>query len=116
MNEVTIGIIGLIILVGLFLTGMEMFITMTVVGFVGYAIVVSPNAAMAALANDFHDSLESYSLTVVPLFILMGQIAFNTGIARKLYDVFHKFIGHVAGGLALATVVALRFSRLFADH
>ncbi len=105
MNEVTIGIIGLIILIGLFLTGMEMFITMTVVGFVGYAIVVSPNAAMAALANDFHDSLESYSLTVVPLFILMGQIAFNTGIAQKLYDVFHKFIGHVAGGLALATVV-----------
>jgi C4-dicarboxylate transporter, DctM subunit len=105
MNEVTIGIIGLIVLLGLFLTGMEMFITMTIIGFVGYAIVVSPAAAMAAIANDFADSLESYSLTVVPLFILMGQIAFNTGIAQKLYDVFHKFIGHIAGGLALATAI-----------
>jgi C4-dicarboxylate transporter, DctM subunit len=105
MNEVTIGIIGLIFLLGLFATGMEMFITMTVVGFVGYSIVVSPHAAMSALANDFADQLESYSLTVVPLFILMGQIAFNTGLAGRLFDVFHKFIGHVAGGLALATVV-----------
>ncbi len=105
MNEITIGIIGLIVLLGLFLTGMEMFITMTVVGFIGYALVVSPNAAMNALANDFADQLESYSLTVVPLFVLVGQIAFNTGLAKKLYDVFHKFVGHVAGGLALATVV-----------
>jgi C4-dicarboxylate transporter, DctM subunit len=105
MNEVTIGIIGLIFLLGLFATGMEMFITMTVVGFIGYSIVVSPGAAMAALANDFADQLESYSLTVVPLFILMGQIAFNTGLAGRLFSVFHKFIGHVAGGLALATVV-----------
>ncbi|MBN2040204.1 MAG: TRAP transporter large permease [Spirochaetes bacterium] len=105
MNEVTIGIFGLIFLIALFCTGMEMFITMAVVGFVGYAIIVSPAAAMAALANDFYDSLESYSLTVVPLFILMGQIAFNTGLAQKLYNVFNKFIGHIAGGLALATVI-----------
>lgn len=105
MNEVIIGIIGCIFLLGLFLTGMEMFITMTVIGFAGYSILVSPDAAMSALANDFYDSLESYSLTVVPLFILMGQIAFNTGLAKRLYDVFHKFLGHIAGGLALATVV-----------
>ncbi|MBN2402448.1 MAG: TRAP transporter large permease [Spirochaetes bacterium] len=105
MNEITIGIIGLIVLLGLFLTGMEMFIAMTVLGFAGYAVIVTPGAGMAALANDFHDSLENYSLTVVPLFILMGQIAFNTGLAMRLYNVFHKFIGHIAGGLAVATVI-----------
>ena len=104
MNEIAIGVIGLIFLLGLFLTGMEMAVGMTVVGFVGYAIVISPGAAMQILANDFFDSLESYSFTVVPLFVLMGQIAFNAGIARRLYDCAHKFMGHIPGGLALATV------------
>jgi len=57
------------------------------------------------LANDFCDQLESYSLTVVPLFVFMGQLAFNAGIAKRLYDSAHKFLGHVPAGLALATVV-----------
>jgi len=59
---------------------------------------------MSILANDFYDSLESYGLTVVPLFVLMGQIAFNAGIAKRLYDSAHKFLGHIPGGLAMATV------------
>ncbi len=105
MSEVTIGIIGCIFMLGLFLTGMELAVVMTVVGFAGYAVIVSPHAAMNILANDFYDSLESYSMTVVPLFVLMGQIAFNAGIAKKLYDCAHKFLGHIPGGLAMATVV-----------
>ena len=104
MNEITIGVIGIIILMGLFLTGMEMAVGMTIVGFVGYAILVSPHAAMQVLANDYFDSLESYSFTVVPLFVLMGQVAFNAGVARRLFDCAHKFLGHIPGGLALATV------------
>ncbi len=104
MNEIAIGVIGLIVLLGLFLTGMEMAVGMAVVGFVGYAVVIGPGAAMQILANDFFDSLESYSFTVVPLFVLMGQIAFNAGIARRLYDCAHKFMGHIPGGLAQATV------------
>jgi C4-dicarboxylate transporter DctM subunit len=104
MNEIVIGVIGLIVLLGLFLTGMEMAVGMAVIGFAGYAIVMGPDAAMQILANDFFDSLESYSFTVVPLFVLMGQIAFNAGIARSLYNCAHKFLGHIPGGLALATV------------
>ncbi len=105
MNEITIGVIGLVILLGLFLTGMELFIIMTVIGIGGYCLVASPGAALNSLANDFYEQLESYSLTVVPLFVLMGQIAFNAGLARKLYDAAHKFLGHIAGGLGIATVV-----------
>jgi tripartite ATP-independent transporter DctM subunit len=105
MNEVTLGVIGCILMLGLFLTGMELMVAMTVVGFAGYAIIVSPHAAMNILANDFYDSLESYGMTVVPLFVLMGQIAFNAGIAKRLYDCAHKFLGHIPGGLAMATVV-----------
>jgi C4-dicarboxylate transporter, DctM subunit len=105
MTEITLGVVGLIVLLGLFLTGMEMAVAMAIIGFAGYALVVSPGAAMNILANDFYDQLESYSLTVVPLFVLMGQIAFNAGIARRLYDSAHKFLGHIPGGLAMATVV-----------
>ncbi len=56
------------------------------------------------MANDFFDALASYSLTVIPLFVLMGQIAFNAGIAKRFFDCAHKFLGHIPGGLAIATV------------
>jgi C4-dicarboxylate transporter, DctM subunit len=104
MNEMAVGAAGLVLLLGLFLTGMEMAVAMAVIGCAGYALVVSPHAAMSLLANDFYESLESYTLTVVPLFVLMGQIAFNAGIARGLYDSAHRFLGHIPGGLAMATV------------
>ena len=105
MSEITVGIIGVVLLLGLFATGIELAFAMAIIGAAGYAVLVSPSAAMSLLANDFCDSLESYGLTVIPLFVLMGQIAFNAGIARRLYDSAHKFFGHIPGGLAVATVV-----------
>jgi C4-dicarboxylate transporter, DctM subunit len=104
MSELTVGIIAIFVLMALFLTGIELAFAMAIVGVAGYAYLVSPSAAMNLLANDFYDSLESYSLTVIPLFVLMGQIAFHAGIARKLYDTANKFLGHIPGGLAVATV------------
>jgi tripartite ATP-independent transporter DctM subunit len=104
MSEVTIGIIGLIVLLCLFVTGMEMAFLMTVIGFIGFGIINGFGTAVDLLANDFMDSLASYGLTAIPLFVLMGQIAFNAGIAGRLYDSAHKFLGHIPGGLAVATV------------
>jgi tripartite ATP-independent transporter DctM subunit len=104
MSEITIGLMGLGFLIALFATGLELAFAMLVVGFLGFAYIVSPGAALNLLAKDIFESFESYSLTVVPLFILMGQLAFHAGIARRLYDTANKFIGHVAGGLGIATV------------
>ena len=104
MNEVTIGLIGLGALLVLFLTGLELAVSMIVIGFLGFAYIVSPEAACNLVAKDIFDAFESYSLTVVPLFVLMGQLAFNGGIAMRLYDTAHRFLGHVRGGLAMATV------------
>ena len=104
MSEVTVGIISVFVLLALFLTGIELAFAMAIIGVAGYAYVIGPEAAFSLLANDFYDSLESYSLTVIPLFVLMGQIAFHAGIARKLYDGANKFLGHIPGGLAVATV------------
>jgi len=105
MNEVIIGCIGLGLLLALFLTGIELAFAMTFIGFVGFAVLRSLPAAIDLLAKDFFDAFASYAFVVIPLFVLMGQIAFNSGIAEKMYGTSRKFVGHVPGGLALATVV-----------
>ena len=104
MSEVIVGIIGLGVLLAFFLTGIELAFAMILVGFFGFGYLISFEAAFNMVAKDVFDTFESYNLTVVPLFILMGQIAFNAGIARRLYDTAHKFVGHIPGGLAIATV------------
>jgi tripartite ATP-independent transporter DctM subunit len=78
---------------------------MAIIGFVGFSIIVSTKAALNLLAKDVFDVFSSYGFTVIPLFVLMGQIAFNAGIAKRLYNASYKFIGHIPGGLAMATVV-----------
>ncbi|MCX5799587.1 MAG: TRAP transporter large permease [Proteobacteria bacterium] len=104
MNEVIVGIIGLTVVLLLFLTGIELAFAMILIGFLGFGYLVSFPAALNLLAKDIFDVLDSYSFTVIPLFIMMGQIAFNSGIAKRLFDAAYKFIGHVPGGLAMATV------------
>lgn len=106
MTPTMIGLIGIGVLVVMFFTRMPVAYVMTLVGFVGFSIVVSPTAGFRILARDIFDTFSSYGLTVVPLFILMGQIAYNAGISRKLYDTAHKITGNTRGGLALATVMA----------
>jgi C4-dicarboxylate transporter, DctM subunit len=107
MSEVAIGIIALFVLLALFLTGLEMGYAMAIVGFVGYAALVSVKGATTMLAKDFYDTFSSYSYTVIPLFVLMGQISSNAGIANRLYRSANRFLGHIPGGLALATVAGV---------
>ena len=104
MHEVTVGLIALGGVLVLFLTGIELGFAMALVGFLGFAVLVSTKAALNLLAKDFFDVFASYGFTVIPLFILMGQIAFNAGIARRLFNTAYRFIGHVPGGMAMATV------------
>ena len=74
------------------------------VGFLGFSYIMSFEAGMNLLAKDLFDVTASYGFTVVPLFIFMGQIASNAGIAKRLYNTAHRFVGHIPGGLAIATV------------
>jgi C4-dicarboxylate transporter, DctM subunit len=104
MNEVTIGIVGIGILLLLFGTGIELGFAMGLIGFVGFAYLRTFNAALNVVGRDFFTILGSYAFMVLPLFVLMGQIAFNAGIAERLFNSAHKFLGHIAGGLAMATV------------
>ncbi|OGP72624.1 MAG: C4-dicarboxylate ABC transporter permease [Deltaproteobacteria bacterium RBG_16_49_23] len=105
MSEIVIGITGLMVLLLLFGTGIELGFAMALVGFVGFATLNGFHAAMNLLSRDVFEVITNYGYTVFPLFILMGQIGFNAGIATRLYNAAHKFIGHVPGGLAMATVI-----------
>jgi len=105
MSEIVVGIIGIAVLLLLFATGIELGFAMGLVGFVGFAYLNGFHSAINLLARDFFDVITNYGYTIFPLFVLMGQIGFNAGIAVRLYDAANKFIGHVPGGLAMATVI-----------
>jgi C4-dicarboxylate transporter, DctM subunit len=105
MSEVAVGILGLVVLLLLFSTGIELGFAMALVGFAGFAYLNGVPSAMSLLGRDVYDVITNYGYTVFPLFILMGQIGFNAGIAVRMYDAAHKFVGHIPGGLAMATVM-----------
>ena len=106
MSPTTIAIIGVVLLLVLFLLRMPVAYVMAVVGFIGFSYVTSPQGALRLIAKDFFTLFSSYDLTVVPMFVLMGSIAFYSGMSKRLYDTAYKFLGQLRGGLALATIVA----------
>jgi tripartite ATP-independent transporter DctM subunit len=58
------------------------------------------------LSRNIYETFDSYDLTTIPLFILMGQLGFNSGISKRLYNAGYRFLGNIRGGLAMATVTA----------
>ncbi len=106
MNVTIIGIIGIVLLVVLLFSKMPVGFVMALLGVTGFSYVVSSGAGLSLLARDAFDTFSSYNLTVIPLFIFMGQIAFHSGISRRLYDSVYVFMGHYKGGLAVATIGA----------
>lgn len=105
MSDVSFGIIGIGVLMAMFLTGIELGYGMTIIGFFGLAYLGTFSAASNQVVKDFFDTFTSYGFTVIPLFVLMGQVASNSDIAKKLYNSAEKFVGHIPGGLAMTTVV-----------
>lgn len=107
MSLTLVGISGILaLLLILFLFGTPVGFAMAIVGFAGFSYIISPGAGFNMLSTVFWDTFSSYGLTVIPLFIFMGQIAFYSGINEKLYAAAYKWVGHVKGGIAMATVLA----------
>ena len=104
MSDVAVGIYGVILLLVLFLTGLEMAYCMILVGFLGFTFLMSFSAAANLVVKDFFDTFTVYSYSVIPLFIIMGEFASNSNIAKRLYIGAHKWFGHIPGGLAMTTV------------
>ncbi len=107
MSLTLIGIIGILLLLFiLFVFGIPVGFAMGLVGFSGFAYVMTYGASVNMLATVTWDTFSSYGLTVIPLFIFMGQIAFYSGVNEKLYNATFAWVGHIRGGLAMATVMA----------
>jgi tripartite ATP-independent transporter DctM subunit len=79
---------------------------MGVVGFVGFALMSGLDPALSLVGLSPYSAVASYTLTVLPLFVLMGQFAAMSGISRDLYATANRWLGHRRGGLAMANVVA----------
>lgn len=106
MSLSTIGIIGIIfLLVGLF-SRMPVGFVMALLGLAGFSYVVNFDAGLNLLARDIWETFSSYSLTVIPLFVFMGQLAYQSGISRRLYHAAYVIVGNRPGGLAMATIGA----------
>ena len=106
MSPTLIGIIGIIIMVIVFMSRMPVAYVMAMIGYIGFSIMISGTGGLNLLSRNIYDVFASYGLTTIPLFIFMGQLAFNSGISRRLYDTGYKFLGSTRGGLAMATVSA----------
>lgn len=106
MSPTTIGLIGIVALFILIFLRIPVGFVMAAVGFLGFGCIVSFDASMNMIAKDLFSVFGSYNLTVIPLFVLMGQLAYHSGISKRLFNAAYKFIGHWPGGLAIATVGA----------
>jgi len=106
MNPTWIGVIGIFVMLLMFLTRMPVAYVMALVGYIGFSVMMSGKGGLNLLSRSIYASFSSYGLTTIPLFILMGQFAFNSGISRRLYDTAYRYFGSIHGGLAMATVAA----------
>ena len=106
MTPTMIGLIGFAALIILMFLHVPVGFVMALVGYLGFGYIVSWSAASNLLIRDFYSTFSAYNLTVIPLFVLMGQVAFHSGISRRLFNAAHKFFGHLPGGLAVATIGA----------
>lgn len=101
-----ISIIGLAVLLGSLFLGLPIAWGMLLVGTLGFAFFTGMEAALSMAAQTSFDTAMSYSFTVLPLFILMGNLVNASGLSKDLYKAANAFIGHLRGGLAMATIVA----------
>ncbi|MFT7105568.1 MAG: tripartite ATP-independent transporter DctM subunit [Yoonia sp.] len=105
MSVEAIGFVGIAALLILLALRIPVAFAMFLVGFLGIWAVRGWDAAMGLLGSETFTIASSPELVVVPLFILMGNVATATGMSRQLFKAAYAMIGHIRGGLAAATVV-----------
>ncbi|MEM7422918.1 MAG: TRAP transporter large permease [Pseudomonadota bacterium] len=100
------ALIGFAAVLALVLLRMPIAFAMGLVGMIGYMHLNSFRGAISMVGRLIIDTTQNYGLSVVPLFILMGLFVNKGGLSRELYQVSYAFLGHLRGGLAMATICA----------
>jgi len=107
MNGPLAGILGIAaMMAGLFLLRIPAAFVMAMVGFLGFALLTSFPAALGMIGTEVWNLFSSYGLTVIPMFILVGEIVFYAGYNDSLYNAAHRWFGRFRGGLAVTTIIA----------
>ena len=106
MSPELIGILGIVCMFILLALRMYIGMAMALVGFIGLSGLVGIDAGIHILGITPLAEGSSYTLSVIPLFVLMGQFAFISGISTDIYKTVYAWMGHLRGGLAMATVMA----------
>jgi C4-dicarboxylate transporter DctM subunit len=107
MSLTLVGIAGVAaLMLFLFVFGMPVSFAMALVGFCGFSYITNVTAGVNMVSSEIWSVFSTYGLTVIPLFVFMGQIAFYSGVNEKLYQAAYKWVGHIRGGIAMATIMA----------
>ena len=106
MSPEIIGILGIVLMFLLLAMGMYIGIAMALVGFLGLCFLVGWESGLSILGMTPLAEGSSYTLSVIPLFVLMGQFAFISGISTDIYKTVYAWMGRFRGGLAMATICA----------
>ena len=104
----TVSIIGFACLLLLIFLRLPIAFAMGFVGIFGFFYLSDYNlvAALSMASRRVINTSQDYSLSVIPLFILMGNLVTRAGLSQELYKASYSFLGHLRGGLSMATVVA----------
>lgn len=105
MEPITIGLIAVGALIILIVLGMQVAYAAFLVGFLGLMALTDWEVATAAMGFLPYPLATMYSLTVIPMFLLMGYLAYYTGMTRDIFSTAQTWVGHLPGGLAITTVL-----------
>lgn len=106
MSVFIVGLIGIALFFGLLIIRMPIAYAMALVGFVGFSTLTSIPASFDMVAKEIYNTFTSYSLSVIAMFVWMGFLAYYSGIGTSLYVLAYRMMGHLPGGLAIATQAA----------
>lgn len=106
MDPFWVGIAGVALLIGMVVVGVRVYVAAAIVGFLGLLALKGWDVAGAVAGTIPHSKTVTYPLSVLPLFILIGFLAFHAGLTGKLFEAARRWLGWVPGGLAVSTVFA----------
>jgi tripartite ATP-independent transporter DctM subunit len=106
IDPFTAGLLGLLLLFVTFLSGLPIFTSLLLIGFFGMCYLRNPTAALSIMGSSPYSELSHYPLSVIILFVMMGEFCFFSGLGRDLYEMAYKWVGFLPGGLAIGTIGA----------
>ncbi|PKN71546.1 MAG: C4-dicarboxylate ABC transporter permease [Deltaproteobacteria bacterium HGW-Deltaproteobacteria-12] len=106
MDPLIVGVAGILMVLLFLLLGMNVGFAMGTVGFLGFSLLTSFGTGISMIGMVAYKTGSSYTLTVIPLFILMGLFSNSSRMGYELYQAVNRWIGFLPGGLAMATVLA----------